>query len=85
MLIFARVKNIVQVRHWLRQPSDQRPGLITAYFDQPDTIGHYQIDDDDINQQLVELDRLLDQFLNSLSEDGLLNCINLLLISDHGK
>ena len=73
------------MREWLNLPADQRPGLITAYFDQPDTIGHYHLDEDDVNEQLVELDTLLEQFLTGLNDDGILNCINLLLISDHGK
>ncbi|WKY09068.1 hypothetical protein Q1695_001875 [Nippostrongylus brasiliensis] len=73
-----------QVINWLMLPKDRRPGLITAYMDQPDTTGHYQIDDKDIERQLQELDTLLRYFLDRLQSEGLLPCINLAIVSDHG-
>uniref|UniRef100_A0A1I7XLR5 Ectonucleotide pyrophosphatase/phosphodiesterase family member 3 n=1 Tax=Heterorhabditis bacteriophora TaxID=37862 RepID=A0A1I7XLR5_HETBA len=36
---------------WLKLPSEERPGLITAYLDQPDSIGHYQKEDSDVTRE----------------------------------
>ncbi|KIH49328.1 hypothetical protein ANCDUO_20597, partial [Ancylostoma duodenale] len=69
---------------WLLRPSETRPGLITAYLDQPDSAGHYQIDDKDIESQLAILDTNLRYLFDRLDDEGLLGCINLVIVSDHG-
>ncbi|VDM65224.1 unnamed protein product [Strongylus vulgaris] len=39
----------IQIVGWLLLPPEKRPGLITAYLDQPDGAGHYQRDDKDVS------------------------------------
>ncbi|ETN76052.1 type I phosphodiesterase / nucleotide pyrophosphatase [Necator americanus] len=68
---------------WLLMPQESRPGLITAYLDQPDTAGHYQLDDKDIESQIAIIDRNLRYLIDTLDENGLLSCINLVIVSDH--
>lgn len=41
--------SMFQIVDWLLLPKDARPGLITAYLDQPDSAGHYQVDDRDVS------------------------------------
>lgn len=43
---FREIMNTVI--EWLQAPKGQRPGVITAYFDQPDNIGHYHKSDDQV-------------------------------------
>ncbi|VDO83305.1 unnamed protein product [Heligmosomoides polygyrus] len=69
---------------WLLLPKDARPGLITAYLDQPDSAGHYQVDDRDIRNELVNLDDRLQYLIDRLETESLLPCVNLVLLSDHG-
>ncbi|EPB79418.1 type I phosphodiesterase / nucleotide pyrophosphatase [Ancylostoma ceylanicum] len=69
---------------WLLMPPETCPGLITAYLDQPDSAGHYQIDDKDIEFQLAILDTNLRYLMDRLDDKGLLGCINLVIVSDHG-
>ncbi|CAJ0591995.1 unnamed protein product [Cylicocyclus nassatus] len=73
-----------RILDWLLLPPEKRPGLITAYLDQPDSAGHYQIDDKDIEAQLALLETALSSFMFSLRKQGLLSCINLIIVSDHG-
>ncbi|KAK6042748.1 hypothetical protein COOONC_19747 [Cooperia oncophora] len=72
------------VLDWLLQPKTSRPGLITAYLDQPDSAGHYQVDERDIRDQVAQLDDRLQYLIKRLDAEGLLPCINLVIVSDHG-
>ncbi|VDO42741.1 unnamed protein product [Haemonchus placei] len=72
------------ILNWLLQPKESRPGLITAYLDQPDSAGHYQVDEQDIKAQLAQLDDNLRYLIGRLDSAGILPCINLVIVSDHG-
>uniref|UniRef100_A0A183V749 Ectonucleotide pyrophosphatase/phosphodiesterase family member 6 n=1 Tax=Toxocara canis TaxID=6265 RepID=A0A183V749_TOXCA len=69
---------------WLSLPEDQRPHLIMAYLSQPDTVGHFRKSEREVDVKLVELDRLLDYLFSTLHSKRLLNCVNILIVSDHG-
>ncbi|KAK5973882.1 hypothetical protein GCK32_000534 [Trichostrongylus colubriformis] len=69
------------IMEWLLQPESRRPGLITAYLDQPDSAGHFFAD---VSKQLVQLDDDLRYLIRRLDAEELLPCINLVLVSDHG-
>ncbi|CAL2044711.1 unnamed protein product [Caenorhabditis brenneri] len=66
---------------WLKLPVEERPGLITAYLHQPDAAGHKQ---KDVNEALEDVDKYLDVLMETLHDEGLLECINLVIVSDHG-
>nr|CDJ85009.1 Type I phosphodiesterase nucleotide pyrophosphatase phosphate transferase domain containing protein [Haemonchus contortus] len=72
------------ILNWLLQPKESRSGLITAYLDQPDSAGHYQVDEQDIKAQLTQLDDNLRYLIGRLDSAGILPCINLVIVSDHG-
>lgn len=70
---------------WLQQPFHERPSMIMAYFDQPDYVGHFHTDDKQVNVELKYIDTVLEHLFNKLHKVGLLDCINLLIVSDHGR
>ncbi|CAJ55253.1 Ectonucleotide pyrophosphatase/phosphodiesterase C27A7.1 [Caenorhabditis elegans] len=76
-----RIDTVVE---WLKLPVDERPGLITAYLHEPDNAGHYQVDEEDVDEKLAEIDENLDYLMSRLSEEKLLECINFAILSDHG-
>ncbi|KAK5985288.1 hypothetical protein GCK32_011563 [Trichostrongylus colubriformis] len=69
------------ILEWLLLPGTSRPGLITAYLDQPDTAGHFHAD---VGNELAQLDDDLRYLIQRLDAEDLLPCINLVLVSDHG-
>ncbi|PIC24275.1 hypothetical protein B9Z55_017676 [Caenorhabditis nigoni] len=69
---------------WLKLPADERPGLITAYLHEPDEAGHYQVNDEDVDEKLAEIDDNLDYLMSRLKNEKLLECINFAILSDHG-
>lgn len=77
-----RIDTVVE---WLKLPVDERPGLITAYLHEPDNAGHYQVDEEDVDEKLAEIDENLDYLMSRLSEEKLLECINFAILSDHGE
>ncbi|KHN73802.1 Ectonucleotide pyrophosphatase/phosphodiesterase C27A7.1 [Toxocara canis] len=69
---------------WLTLPEPQRPSLLMAYFDQPDSAGHFQTTVDDVNRQLAEVDSTLVYLFARLRSVNLMDCVNLVVVSDHG-
>ncbi|KAI1723325.1 type I phosphodiesterase / nucleotide pyrophosphatase domain-containing protein [Ditylenchus destructor] len=77
----TRVDMIVD---WLLLPASERPSLIMAYFDQPDNVGHFHTTDQQVNLELGYLDSVLNYLFTSLYKNGLFDCTNLIIVSDHG-
>jgi len=81
LLYSDRVNMIIK---WLHLPKDERPELIMAYFDQPDYVGHFHVNDEQVNLELRYIDTILDFLFTRLQEEKLIDCINIVLLSDHG-
>ncbi|VDM53166.1 unnamed protein product [Angiostrongylus costaricensis] len=77
-------KRFDMIVDWLLLPQPHRPGLITAYIDQPDSAGHYEVNDKDIESALSEVDDHLWYLIKRLRNENLLRCVNLAIVSDHG-
>uniref|UniRef100_A0A915DIR1 Extracellular Endonuclease subunit A domain-containing protein n=1 Tax=Ditylenchus dipsaci TaxID=166011 RepID=A0A915DIR1_9BILA len=77
----GRVDMIVD---WLLLPATERPSLIMAYFDQPDSVGHFHTNDHQVNLELSYMDSVLNYLYTSLYKNGLFDCTNLVILSDHG-
>lgn len=78
----ARVDTVLA---WLRLPSDQRPAFATLYFDGVDNAGHtYGPDAPETADAVAEVDRALARLLRELAQDGLLESLDLVIVSDHG-
>lgn len=65
--------------------SAHRPLLIMAYFDQPDSVGHFHTTDKQVNLELIYLESVLNYLFTSLYKNGILDCTNIVILSDHGN
>jgi predicted AlkP superfamily pyrophosphatase or phosphodiesterase len=78
----SRVDSVIS---WLALPESQRPNLITWYFHEPDGKGHhYGPDSPELNNTLVNLNGLIDDFLTKLAALPNADEINVIITSDHG-
>ncbi|KAH7730345.1 Protein C27A7.1 a [Aphelenchoides avenae] len=77
----TRIDMIVE---WLMLKPEQRPSLVMAYFDQPDSIGHWHTTDKQVNIELSYVESVLNYMFISLYKHGLLDCTNIVIVSDHG-
>ncbi|XP_071323646.1 ectonucleotide pyrophosphatase/phosphodiesterase family member 1 [Trachinotus anak] len=70
---------------WLSLPQGERPDFYTLYLDEPDSAGHrYGPGSIQVVQALEKVDRILGRLMDGLTERNLHQCVNLLIISDHG-
>lgn len=77
----ARVK---QVLDWMGM-AQERPQLITLYFESIDKAGHNDgPDSQKIVDEIENLDQLLGDLLDGIRDMGIIGKINVILISDHG-
>jgi hypothetical protein len=63
---------------------EERPDIIMAYFDQPDTVGHFHKTDNEVNLELSYIESVLNYLFTLLHKNNLMDCINVLIMSDHG-
>jgi predicted AlkP superfamily pyrophosphatase or phosphodiesterase len=78
----ARVDGLLA---WLDLPAEQRPRLVTLYFDIVDHIGHtYGPDAPETRAAVKEADDALGRLLAGLTARGLRDKYNLVIVSDHG-
>ncbi len=78
----ARIRQAV---NWLSLPEDERPRLITLYFDEPDKEGHhFGPDSPETDAALKRLDETLASLLDSLERHHLSEKTNIIVVSDHG-
>ncbi|MEW5837028.1 MAG: ectonucleotide pyrophosphatase/phosphodiesterase [Pseudomonadota bacterium] len=78
-------RRVDQVLAWLDLPGDRRPGFLTLYFDAVDHAGHdYGPDSPQVDQALRDTDEALGRLVAGLRRRGLLDRINLIVVSDHG-
>ncbi|GMR60028.1 hypothetical protein PMAYCL1PPCAC_30223 [Pristionchus mayeri] len=76
-----RVTNIV---NWLSMAESDRPGLITAYFHQVDTAAHWEKSPEETDNALIAVNEAIASLFDQLEERGILECVNILIVSDHG-
>ncbi len=77
-----RVRRILD---WLDLPEKERPTFLTLYFDDADTQGHsYGPDSEQVKKAIGDVDKAIGELLDGLKSRGLLEQINIILVSDHG-
>ena len=55
------------------------------YFDQPDATGHvYGVESPEVNKEIVRVDRAIGRLVQGLQNNSILDCVNLIVVSDHG-
>src|SRR5690606_25705510 len=74
-----------QVLAWLDAPPGTRPAIVTLYFDVVDSAGHgHGPDSPQAHAALAEVDAALGRLRDGLASRGLLDRVNLVVVSDHG-
>ncbi len=81
----SNIDRVKSVLAWLDLPVEQRPQFLTLYFSAVDDAGHaYGPESEQVAAAIADVDQALAVFVAGLEQRGLLNQINLLLVSDHG-
>uniref|UniRef100_T1EGT4 Extracellular Endonuclease subunit A domain-containing protein n=1 Tax=Helobdella robusta TaxID=6412 RepID=T1EGT4_HELRO len=75
---------LIQLLEWFTdEESPINFGMV--YFNEPDSTGHeYGPNSTEIAKKIIELDKLLGEFLEMLKEKKLMSSVNIILTSDHG-
>ncbi|MCL1634294.1 ectonucleotide pyrophosphatase/phosphodiesterase [Luteimonas sp. SX5] len=78
-------ERVDQVVAWLDVPAAQRPRLATLYFEKVDKKGHdYGPNSPQVREAVAEADAAIGRLTRTLAQRGLLDGINLIVVSDHG-
>ncbi len=73
------------VAYWLQLPKEERPQLITFYFNEPDSQGHRSgPESEEIDELVMELDILVGYLLETINALPIADKVNLIITSDHG-
>ncbi|XP_066968327.1 ectonucleotide pyrophosphatase/phosphodiesterase family member 1-like isoform X1 [Macrobrachium rosenbergii] len=76
---------VLQGLEWLSLPQDRRPSFVSLYFREPDHACHeYGPDSKETNKELRRMEKIVNMLMTGLKERNLLNCVNVILLSDHG-
>ncbi|XP_035215665.1 ectonucleotide pyrophosphatase/phosphodiesterase family member 3-like isoform X2 [Stegodyphus dumicola] len=78
----ARVDQILE---WLDLSPESRPSFLTLYVNQPDNAAHfYGVNSKQTNDALAKVDQMIRRLYSGLQQRNLINCVNVVIISDHG-
>lgn len=78
-------ERVDQVLAWLDEPAATRPRILTLYFDKVDSAAHgHGPDSPQAHAALAGVDAAIGRLRDGLAERGLLDRINLVIVSDHG-
>ncbi len=84
------VERVNQVLKWISMPKNDRPSLITLYFEHVDAAGHkYGPDNSDdasdgLKSALKDVYNAIGILLKGLDQRNILSLVNLIIVSDHG-
>ncbi|KAM3931779.1 ectonucleotide pyrophosphatase/phosphodiesterase family member 3 [Leptodactylus fuscus] len=78
-------ERIHSILKWLDLPKDKRPDFYTLYIEEPDSSGHtYGPVSGGVIRALIRADKTMEMLMNGLKQRNLHNCVNLILVADHG-
>lgn len=81
----SNIDRVNSVLAWLDLPIEKRPQFLTLYFSSVDDAGHaYGPESEQVAAAIADVDRALGVLVAGLEQRGLMNTINLMLVSDHG-
>jgi predicted AlkP superfamily pyrophosphatase or phosphodiesterase len=81
----ASPRRVDQVLEWLLLPEEERPSLVTLYFDEVDSAAHdFGIDSPELTTATAHLDAALGQLNAGLARIGLADRTTVVVVSDHG-
>ena len=73
------------VLSWLDEPADARPRLITLYMSEPDGAGHaHGPESAEVSAAVGSVDGSVGRLVEGLETRGLLDAVDLIVLSDHG-
>ncbi|KAG8187962.1 hypothetical protein JTE90_025732 [Oedothorax gibbosus] len=74
-----------QVLEWLDLPVASRPNFITLYANEPDHAAHATgTKSQQVNQALSSVDNMIARLYSGLQARNLVDCVNVIILSDHG-
>ncbi|XP_029023583.1 ectonucleotide pyrophosphatase/phosphodiesterase family member 3 isoform X2 [Betta splendens] len=78
-------ERVFTVLQWLQLPDDQRPDFYTLYLEEPDKSGHsFGPVSGGVIEAIQGVDRIIGQLMNGLKQIGLHQCLNIIVVADHG-
>jgi len=78
----ARIDTVMK---WLQLPEEQRPHLVTLYFDEPDHTGHnFGPLSPKTEKTVIKMDSIIGEISRKLEQLPIGKQINLIIVSDHG-
>ena len=78
-------ESVAQVLQWLALPAHERPRFVTMYLDQVDEASHdHGPDSPQAIAARRDVDAAIAALLRGLRENGHVQAVNLLVVSDHG-
>ncbi|KAL7833924.1 hypothetical protein AOLI_G00288840 [Acnodon oligacanthus] len=78
-------KRVTTILKWLSFPEGERPDFYTLYMDEPDSSGHrFGPKSSQVIKALMRVDAMMSMVMDGLKQKKLHNCVNLILLSDHG-
>jgi predicted AlkP superfamily pyrophosphatase or phosphodiesterase len=70
---------------WMALPPAQRPRFVTLYFEHTDRAGHeHGPGSPQVRDALLAVDAALARLLDGLAQRGLVDAVNIVIVSDHG-
>jgi predicted AlkP superfamily pyrophosphatase or phosphodiesterase len=76
---------IEQILSWLDQPAPQRPTFLTLYFEDTDSAGHANgPESSEVRDAIARDDAYIGRLMDGLSRRGLVDRVNIVVVSDHG-
>eukprot|EP00009_Paramoeba_aestuarina_P013570 CAMPEP_0201527092 /NCGR_PEP_ID=MMETSP0161_2-20130828/33959_1 /ASSEMBLY_ACC=CAM_ASM_000251 /TAXON_ID=180227 /ORGANISM="Neoparamoeba aestuarina, Strain SoJaBio B1-5/56/2" /LENGTH=470 /DNA_ID=CAMNT_0047927755 /DNA_START=93 /DNA_END=1505 /DNA_ORIENTATION=- len=75
-----------QIITWLKLPYDERPTVLTLYFEEPDTTEHRYGPDNstEVDPVLTRVDNTLAYLFEQMEEAGVYDKVDVVVVSDHG-
>uniref|UniRef100_A0A6Q2YTI9 SMB domain-containing protein n=1 Tax=Esox lucius TaxID=8010 RepID=A0A6Q2YTI9_ESOLU len=78
-------ERVFSILKWLQLPEKERPDFFTLYLEEPDKSGHsFGPVSGGLIEALIGVDKIIGQLMNGLKQLNLHNCINIIIIADHG-
>jgi predicted AlkP superfamily pyrophosphatase or phosphodiesterase len=76
---------IDQILTWLDLPGAQRPRFLTLYFEDADSAGHeHGPDSKEVRDAITRDDGYIGRLVDGLTRRGILDRVNIIVVSDHG-
>ncbi|KAH0622305.1 hypothetical protein JD844_024492 [Phrynosoma platyrhinos] len=78
-------ERVVTFLSWLQLTEKQKPHFYTLYLEEPDSSGHrYGPGSSEVILALQRVDKIVGFLMDGLKQMNLHNCINIILLADHG-